>query len=114
MLYYPMRPLIAVPEPGPIMVITPPIGIDSERHNGNGEGRRVRVEGNVSTFIFIGDVRRIHPPAVAVELDVAPTPIIEATHHLNGKIGIELGHLGVRVIRTGANAGGFGSYGVFR
>jgi hypothetical protein len=111
---FPMGPLIPIPEPRPIVVIASPIRIHRKRDDRNRECRCVRVERNVSTLILISDVRRIHPAAIAIKGNVAPTPIIEAAHHLDGCVSVELRHLGIRVIRARADAGGFVRDGVFR
>ena len=55
-LYHTMRPLIPFTEPRPVVVVPAPIRIDRKCHDRNGERRRIRVERNVSTFIFIRDV----------------------------------------------------------
>jgi hypothetical protein len=91
-LYRSMHPLIAFPIPGAVVIITSPVSVDSECNYWNTEPGRVRVERNVTALVLVSDVRRVEPAAAAVEGDIAPTPIIEAAHNLDGRISVELSH----------------------
>jgi hypothetical protein len=89
----PVHPFIALPVPGAIVIMASPIGIDRERHYGNAEPRRIRIERNITALVLVSNVGRVNPAAIAVEGNITPAPIIQTTHDLNGAVSIELCNL---------------------
>jgi hypothetical protein len=93
-------PLLPLPIPGTPVVIPVPVVSDRELHDGDAEGRGVCVERNVAALIVINDIRRIEPSATVFKRHVAPAPIVEAAHHVDRFIGIELRNHWIAVVRT--------------
>src|SRR3569833_807571 len=79
-----VHPLLALPIPGAAVIVASPIGIDRERHDRYAKTRGIRVQRHITTFIGIGDVGRIHPTTGILGNHVAPTPIVETAHDLDG------------------------------
>ena len=93
--YRAVYPFIALRIPGPIVIMAAPIGVDREREYGNPEPGGVRIKWNVAALILVRNIRRVEPSSITVKGDVTPAPIIEATHHLDRCIRVELCHLGI-------------------
>ena len=102
-MYRPMRPLLTLLEEGTIVVVATPVRVERESHYWNAQSRGVCIQGYVATLVLVCDVGRIEPAAVAIEADVAPAIIIEATHDLNRCVRVELRYRGVGTVRTGVN-----------
>jgi hypothetical protein len=102
-MYRPMRPLLTLLEERTIVVVATPVRVERESHDRNAESRGVCIQGHVATLVLVCDVRRIEPAAVAIEADVAPAIIIEATHDLNRCVRVELRYRGVGTVRAGVN-----------
>ena len=93
MTYRAVYPFIALRVPGSIVIVAAPVGVEREREHGNPEPGAVRIKWNVATLILVRNIRRVEPSSITVKGDVTPAPIIEATHHLNRGVRIELRHL---------------------
>ena len=102
-MHRPMRPLLTLLEEGAIVVVATPVRVERESHHRNAESWGVCIQGHVATLVLVCDVRRIEPAAIAVEADVTPAPIIEATHDLNRCVRVELRYRGVGAVGTGVN-----------
>src|SRR5882757_8837645 len=91
-------PLIPLRIPGTPVVIPVPVVSDRELHDRDTEARRVCIERNVTAVIVVSDIRRIEPSAIVCKRHIAPAPIVEAAHHLDRYIGIELCHYWIAVV----------------
>src|ERR1700722_3830502 len=79
-----------------------PVPGEGGTHDGYAESRRIRIQRNVAALICVSDVGRVEPPPIISKGDITPTPIIETAHHLDGRVGIELRHLGIRGVGASA------------
>jgi hypothetical protein len=109
-----VSPLLTLPIPWTVVVVASPIHIERETHDGYAKSRRIRIQRNVAALIRVGDVGRVEPPPIISKGDITPTPIIETAHHLDGCVGIELRHLGIRGVGTRADACVIGGLRVLR
>src|SRR6185437_3661373 len=114
MVELPVFPLLPPRIPGPAVIVVTPVDVDRERHDGDAESRRIRIKWNVTVLVGVTDIRRVHPSADVLDPHIAPTPIVEATHHLDGCVGIELSHHGVRAVRPRIKVCRPGSNGIVR
>jgi hypothetical protein len=93
-------PLLPLPIPGTPVVIPVPIVSDRELLDSDAEARGVRVERHVTALVVISDIRRVEPSAIVSKHHIAPAPIVEAAHHLDRLIGIELHNHWIAVVGT--------------
>jgi hypothetical protein len=91
-------PLLPLPIPGTPVVIPVPIVSDRELNDRDTEARGVRVERHVTALVVISDIRRVEPSAIVSKHHIAPAPIVEAAHHLDRLIGIELRNHWIAVV----------------
>jgi hypothetical protein len=110
----PMCPLLTLSEPRTIVVVASPIHVEGETHDRYAEPGRIRIQRNVAALIRISDIGRVEPSPVISEGDITPTPIVETTHHLDGRVGIELCHLRIRRIGARADTRVIAGLGVLR
>jgi len=101
-----VHPLIPPRIPRTPVIVPVPVVSNRELHDRDPEARRVRVERNVTALVVINDIRRIEPSATVFKRYIAPAPVVEAAHHLDRRIGIELRHHWIAVVRTCIDAGG--------
>jgi hypothetical protein len=98
-----MCPLLTLPIPWTVVVVASPVNVEGETHDRYAKSRRIRIQRNVAALICVGDIGRVEPPPIISKGDITPTPIIETAHHLDGRVGIELRHLGIRGVGTRAD-----------
>jgi hypothetical protein len=107
-------PLLPPPIPGTPVVIPIPVVCDRESLDRDAEARGVRVERDVTALVVIGDIGRVDPSAIVSECHITPAPIVEAAHHLDRLIGIELRNHRIAVVRTCVDVGRIGRNRVLR
>jgi hypothetical protein len=107
-------PLLPLRIPGTPVVILVPIVSDRELHDRDAEARGVHVERHVTAVIVVSDIRCVEPSAIISKRHITPAPIIEAAHHLDRLIGIELRNHWIAVVRTRINIDRLGRNRVLR
>ena len=86
----PMLPLRALSKPGSPLVVMPPIGVHRKRHNRNSKRGCVGIERHIAALIRKRDIRGVQPAPRTLKSNITPAPVIETTHYLDGRVGIEL------------------------
>jgi hypothetical protein len=109
-----VRPFLAPGIPGLVVIVPAPIFINREWLYCNTEARCVGVERNIIAVILIREDRGEQPPAGAIDGHIAPTPIIETPHYLDGSVGVELRHDRVGIVGACVQIRRFGCHRVLR
>lgn len=98
--YGAMHPLSALPIPRTFVIVAIPVRAYAELLDGNTEARCVRIERYVTSLVVICQIRGVEPSTIVADADVTPAPVIEAAHHLNWSVGIQLRNNRITVIRA--------------
>src|SRR5437867_723939 len=100
---WPIHPITAVSVPGPVAIVPVPIRSQRKGDDWEAEARSINEDRNAPGLIRIREVAGINPASVIGENHVAPAPVAQATHHLNRKAGLELGHHGIAAVWSRTN-----------
>ena len=109
-----MRPIVAPRIPRTPAVIVAPVRQEREGDDRHAEARPVGVQRNTLPAVGERQPPRIDPASAAVEFDVAPAPVAEATAHVHGCSRSQLRHQRVVPIGPGANVRGAGGDRILR
>jgi hypothetical protein len=87
-----MHPVIAPAKPGAACVITAPIIADTECHDADAEPRAVFNDGHPTALVVVVQVIAVHPTAIAFPIDIAPSPVVDATVQIQQSVARDGGY----------------------
>jgi hypothetical protein len=77
-----MHPVVAPTVPGAAVIVAAPVIADAERDDADSQARAELKDRHAAVLVVVVEIVPVDPAAVAFPIHVAPSPIIEATVHV--------------------------------
>ena len=83
----PVHPVVLPAVPGPARVVAAPIVADAESHDADSQLRAEPQDGHAPALVVVIQKVAVDPAAVASQIHIAPTPVIQAAVDVQRRIG---------------------------
>jgi hypothetical protein len=97
-----VHPVIAPAEPGTARVVAAPIVTQTECHDADAELRTILDNGHATALVIVVQVIAVYPAAIAFPIDIAPSPIVDATVQIQEGVARNGGDQRIVGTRTGS------------
>ena len=97
-----MHPVVTPAKPGTTGVIAAPIIAETECHDADTELRTVFNDGHAAALVIVVQVIAVHPAAIAFPIDVAPSPVVDATVQIQQSVARDGGDQRIVGTRSGS------------